>query len=268
MTEARRELPAWAPAAGVAAALAALVAWSFAERWALLTASPFPVGVDGYYYPIQLRALLETGGLHYPAAPLGFWLMAPLAALTDPITGAKLGAALFGALIALPAYGVGARLGGGRGAGLIAAALATVSAGSRYLSLEFVKNGIGLTVALTAVWLVLRALERPDRGRIGGAALGLAAALATHKLAAGVALVLAAPAIAAELAARRAWRGRVVAGAAVAAAAVVVVGPALPHRVRRCATRGCSTACSPPRRAGRRRRWRGRASRSRSATRR
>ncbi|HSK00552.1 MAG TPA: hypothetical protein VK932_04900, partial [Kofleriaceae bacterium] len=79
-----RGLPGWAPAAAVAAALAALVAASFHERWELLAASPFPVGVDGYYYPIQLRALLETGWLQYPAAPVAFLLMAPLAAATDP----------------------------------------------------------------------------------------------------------------------------------------------------------------------------------------
>ena len=122
----------------------------------MLSDSPFPVGVDGYFYPVQLRSLLETGTLEYPAAPLAFWLMAPLAAVTDPITGAKLGAALFGALVALPAYGVGARLGRGRAAGLVAAALATTSAGSAFLTIEFVKNGIGLTMLLTALWLLLR----------------------------------------------------------------------------------------------------------------
>ena len=34
------------------------------------------------------------------------------------------------------------------------------SGGSFYLSLEFVKNGVGLTVALTAIWLGLRAPRR------------------------------------------------------------------------------------------------------------
>ncbi|MCW5800926.1 MAG: glycosyltransferase family 39 protein [Deltaproteobacteria bacterium] len=179
----RRELPH----AAVAALLALLVGWSFHQRWAVLDATPYPVGIDGYFYAIQLRSLLDGGALAYPASPLAFWLMAPFALATDPIVGAKLGAAFWGALIAVPAYGVGARLGGGRGAGLVAAALATVSAGSMYATLEFVKNSIGLTVALTAVWLLLRALERPDRGRVAAAALGLAAALATHKLAAGLA---------------------------------------------------------------------------------
>src|SRR3954467_5141638 len=126
----------------IPAALAALVAWSAWTRWTTLTESPFPVGIDGYFYPIQLRSLLDHGGLAYPASPLAFWLMWPLAAATDPILGAKLGASIYIALIALPAYGIAARLSHSRGAGLVAAALATTSAGSAYLTVEFVKNGI------------------------------------------------------------------------------------------------------------------------------
>jgi hypothetical protein len=223
----------WAPTIAVAAALLALIAWSFACRWRLLAASPFPLGVDSYFYPIELRSLLEHGELRYPASPLAFYLLAPFAAVTDPITGAKLGAALLGAAIAAPAYGVGVRLGGGRGAGLIAAALATTSAGSMYLTVEFVKNGVGLTVALTALWLVLRAVERPSAGRIAAAAVALAATFLTHKMAAGLALVVTLPAIAVELYARTAWqRGLAILGVAVAAlvALVVVVAWAFPGR--------------------------------------
>lgn len=214
-------------AAAVAAALAALVAASFHERWEMLASSPFPVGVDGYYYPIQLRALLETGWLQYPAAPVAFLLMAPLAAATDPITGAKLGAALYGALVALPAYGLGARLGGSRAAGLVAAAIAARSAGSAYLTIEFVKNGIGLTIALAALWLLLRALEAPSRGRIAGALVAIVAAAGTHKMALGVAAVIAVPAVLAAAGARGLLRGRrlgyAIAGLAVAGAAAAAV---------------------------------------------
>src|SRR6185436_20348625 len=125
----------WARSSGAlvvwtAVAIAVLAGWSFWQRWQLLTASPFPLGVDGYFYPVQLRALLAHGELRYPAAPLAFYLLAPFAAVTDPITGAKLGAAVLGAAIAAPVYAVGARLGASRGAGLLAAALATTSAGS------------------------------------------------------------------------------------------------------------------------------------------
>ena len=185
----------WAIPAAIGAGLVALVAWSTWQRYAFLTSSPFPLGIDGYYYPTQLRALVETGVLYYPADPLAFWLMQPLAALTDPITGAKIGAALGGALVALPAYLVGRRLGGHRVAGLTAAVIATISAGSWYLSVEFVKNGWGVTIGLTAVWLVLRATDEPRRWVPWAVAmLAMVAAGLTHKMAIGLVAVLALPA--------------------------------------------------------------------------
>jgi hypothetical protein len=224
----------WAPVA-VAAAVVALAAWSLWQRWQLLAASPFPLGVDGYFYPIELRSLLDRGELSYPASPLAFYMMAPFAAATDPITGAKLAAAVLGAAIAAPSYGVGARLGGGRGAGLIAAALATTSAGSAYLTIEFVKNGIGLTVALTALWLALRAAERPSRPRLAAALAGVLAAYATHKMAAAIVLCVAVPAAFGAATGRGALRGRrllyAIAAVALGSLAVLAVGALAPRRL-------------------------------------
>jgi hypothetical protein len=230
VTDARR---AWLPALLVLACLVALFAASAWERWQVLAASPFPLGVDGYYYPIQLRELLAHGSLAYPAPPLAFWLMAPLAAVTDPITGAKLGAALGGAAIAFPAYALGARLGKSRAAGLVAAALATTSAGSAYLTIEFVKNGIGLTVALAALVFALRAIDRPSAMRVIVAIVAITAAWATHKMGAAVAAI-ALPAALAEAIGRGALRGRrliyVVLGLAAVAIVAIAIGIAAPQR--------------------------------------
>jgi len=230
----RQRVPAWLPSVALPAALIALFAWSFQQRWQLLTASPFPLGVDGYFYPIELRSLLDRGELAYPASPLAFYLLVPFAAIWGPLTGAKLGAALYGAAIAGPAYGVGARLGGGRGAGLVAAVLATTSVGSAYLTIEFVKNGIGLTVALTALWLVLRATERPTAARIATAVGGVLAAYATHKMAAAIVVMIAIPAAFAAATAHGALRGRrllyVLGGLVGIGATALVLGAASPHR--------------------------------------
>jgi hypothetical protein len=229
----------------VGVGVAALLALSLWQRWRMLSASPFPLGVDGYFYPIQLRALLERGELAYPASPLAFYLLAPFAAATDPITGAKLGAAVWCAAIAIPAYGVGARLGGGRGAGLVAAALATTSVGSAYLTAEFVKNGVGLTVAMAALWAVLAACDRPTglpavqgtklaAGWIAGALAGLLAAWLTHKMAAALVVLAAVPAALAAATAHGRLRGRrliyAVAGLVAAGAAALAIGAAAPRR--------------------------------------
>lgn len=217
---------------GVAVALTVLVGWSFVQRWNVLASSPFPLGVDGYFYPIQLRSLLETGHLQYPASPLAFYLLAPFAAVTDPITGAKLGAAVLGALIALPAYAVGRELSRDRdrGAGLIAAALATTSAGSLYLTIEFVKNGIGLTVAMTALWLVLRAMRAPSRRSASVAIAGIVLALLTHKMAAGLVLGIAIPAAIAEAFRRGMLRWRRILPIAIGLGILVLAGLVMPER--------------------------------------
>lgn len=224
----------WGPSACVAASLIGLIAWSCWQRWQLLSASPFPLGVDGYFYPIELRSLLEHGRLQYPASPLAFYLLAPFAAASDPITGAKLGAAVLGAAIAGPAYGAGARLGQSRGAGLVAAALATTSLGSAYLTIEFVKNSIGLTVALTALWLWLSATERPTWPRIAAALAGLLAAYATHKMAAALVLVVAIPAALAAGRAHGALRGRrmawAIGGLGLLAGVALAIGAWFPQR--------------------------------------
>jgi hypothetical protein len=205
--------------------LAGLSAW---WRWEFLAWSPYPLGVDGYYYPVQLRALLEDGSLHYPASPLAFWLMAPLAAWLGPVAGAKLGAAIGGALVAVPAFGLGRRL-GGSAAGLVAAALATTSAGSFYLTVEFVKQGLGVTVGLAALWAIVWALEAPRTGRVVVAAAGLVAAVLTHKLAAGLVLALALPAVIVE-AVERQRAGRTVLAIGAAVVVIAALGAIFPER--------------------------------------
>ncbi len=189
---ARLESLVRSPRAAGAAALAialGLVVWAAVTRARFLFASPYPLGIDGYFYPIQLRALLAGGHLYYPSSPLVLWLMAPLAAVTDPISGAKLGAAAGTAAVALPIYLVGRRVSGDRAIGVLAAVLAATSASSFYLSVEFVKSGIGMTFAAVFLALLGSAVARPTGARIAAAVLGLAAAFAAHKLAGALALM-------------------------------------------------------------------------------
>ena len=227
-------MPRWLPTLATFVALAALVAWSFHERWDVLASSPFPLGVDGYFYPIEVRSLLEHGTLAYPASPVTIWWMAPFAAVTDPITGCKLASALGGALVALPAFGLGKRVGGNHAAGLVAATVATLSAGSAYLSIEFVKQGIGLTLALAALLAVLRAAEASSRRRNLVAAGAIVATLLAHKLAAALVIAISLVVVVEELRARGQLRGRrllyAIATLVVVAVVLVVLGAISPQR--------------------------------------
>jgi hypothetical protein len=236
MTPAPRAwLARWGVPIACAVAVAGLVGHAAAARLEFLRSSPYPLGVDGYYYAIQLRSLLETGHLAYPASPLVFWLFAPLAAATDPIVGAKIGAALITALIAVPAYLLGKRLSGLRAGGLLAAALAAQSAIGFYLATEFVKQGAGLTAAAAFLAALAAAIERPTRPRLALAALLLLACAATHKTALLFAVGLGAPAAIARFAAAdaavRRRRLLVVAAAGLSLlAAVLLLGALFPGR--------------------------------------
>jgi hypothetical protein len=211
---------------GVALAVASLCLYAFVVRARFLLASPYPLGVDGYYYPIQLRSLLEEGRLAYPSAPLVLWLLAPLAALTDPIVGAKLGAALGTALAPLPAYLLAKRISGARAPALLGAALVATSAQSFYLSTEFVKEGVGLTLALAFLAALGRALGHPTRARwLGALGLFLASVL-SHKTALGLALIGGVPALLAWVSPSGLRRGLLVAlGALVLVVALGLLAP-------------------------------------------
>jgi hypothetical protein len=219
---------------GVALAVAALTAWAFWIRARFLFATPYPVGIDGYYYAVQLRDLIEQGRLHYPSAPLAFWLMAPAAWLADPITAAKLGAAAGTALGVVPAYLLARRLCGERVPALLGAALVATSAGSFYLSTEFVKQGLGTSVALAFVAAVpplAGGSSRSHAARWALAALLLVATFLAHKTSFVLALLVAAP-----LLVRYVVRGGApaiggaAAGVALAVAAIVVLGFIQPQR--------------------------------------
>ncbi|MFY2563999.1 ArnT family glycosyltransferase [Corallococcus terminator] len=188
--------------------------WAFVVRLRFLSATPQPVGVDGYYYAIQVRSLLESGELFYPASPLVFWWLVPFAALTDPIVGVKLGAAAGTAASVFPVYLLIQRLSGDRAAGVVGAAAAATSAQSIYLSTEFVKQGVGLTLTLAFLAALVEALARPTRPRMVLAISLLGLTLLAHKLAFAVALLVALPAFARVV---WGWRPRARLGALIAA---------------------------------------------------
>ncbi|MBZ4406873.1 hypothetical protein K8640_01485 [Myxococcus sp. XM-1-1-1] len=192
--------------------------WAFAVRFLFLSATPHPLGVDGYYYAIQVRSLLESGQLFYPASPLVFWWLVPFAALTDPIVGVKLGAALGTAAIVFPTYLLIQRLSNERSAGVVGAAVVATSAQSFYLSTEFVKQGVGLTLTLGFLAALTEAMARPSLLRVLLALGLLGLTLLAHKLAFAVALLVALPALAVTV-----WRWRKGARGRVLVAAGLVV---------------------------------------------
>jgi len=198
-------------------ALFAIAAW---VRLGALQESPYPTGIDGYWYLIQVRSLIERGHLDSSSAPLVPWLMAAASLLLEPVLAVKTIAALGSAAMVVPSYSLARRLSGERGPALLGAALVATSAQSFFLCTEFVKQAVGLTLAVAFAAALAARLERPSKARIALAALMLLACALAHKTALGLALLVAAPPAAAHIWRRR---GRVVLGLAVAALAAIVV---------------------------------------------
>jgi hypothetical protein len=218
-----RRRTVWVIAVALAVtAMAGVAVWA---RLRVLAAYPEPVGIDGYWYATQLRALLENGRPADPTLPAALWFLTPFAAALGPVDGFKLGAAVGVSLHVATAFALGRALAKSSAAGLVAAAAVATSPGSIYLTSEFVKQGIALALVagFLASWIAAR--ERPGRGRIALAVASGAAAMLAHKLAVAIALAACAAMIADAMRrdpARRRWLVALAAFAAAAAAAFLV----------------------------------------------
>jgi hypothetical protein len=179
-----------------------LVLAAFGARLHALRASPFPTGIDGYWYLLQIRSLLEHGHLS-SSSPLVPWLMAALSLVVEPVLALKIVAALGSTALVVPTFIVGKRICRQTGPALLGAALVVTSAQSFFLCTEFVKQAVGLSLAMGFVAALAYLLDRPSLGRgILALALLVAGALA-HNTAVGLALLWAAPLVGGML-----WRSR------------------------------------------------------------
>jgi len=179
------------------------------------------VGVDGYYYPIQIRSLLEGEGLYYPSAPLILWLMAAVDAVVgEAVLSAKLVAAFGSAAIAVPTMGLCRRLDIGRWPSVLAAALVSTAPSAAYMSAEFAKNGVAFTIVMFFLWSLSSAHRSPSRKRVAVSVALFVLVVLAHKLAAMFALGIAFATVVQTATHRRRW----LAGAFLAAAGLAVLG--------------------------------------------
>ena len=151
-------------------ALAAIVGLSFVVRLAAVLAHATPLYFpDEYIYGTLARSLAETGKLairgqpaHFPALlePL---LASPFWLFHDPMLAYRLTLglnALAMSLAAIPVYLLARRLGLGAGLALAAGALAVASPDLLFASF-LLADPIAYPLVLTALYLAVRALEKP-----------------------------------------------------------------------------------------------------------
>lgn len=183
--------------------LCAAILAGICARACLMFSTPFVPGMNGGYYLVQARALLEKGALGIPDLPLTFTLHAALAWLLNAVTGrglepsillaVKVADSILPPLAAWPVFLIGIQWSRrfGRGKWLAVAAAAAVALSTPALSMvgDFEKNSLGLMWLAWLLWALLAWMNGSRRAAVG-AVMMLGLVGLTHIAVFGTALVL------------------------------------------------------------------------------
>jgi hypothetical protein len=233
-------------------AVAAIILAGICARAWLMFGTPFVPGMNGGYYLVQARAIIEKGALGIPDLPLIFALQAALALLIRLLTGnglensillaVKLADSILPPLAAWPVFLIGMqwsrRFGRGPWLALTGAACVALSAPALSMVGDFEKNSLGLMWLAWLLWALLAWMNGSRRAAVGAVAL-LGLVGLTHISVFGTALVLVTLVFAAHLVlqprslAQMPWRWIAGSAAAVVLAGGVVFWKFDPARVGR-----------------------------------
>lgn len=183
--------------------LAAVVLAAIAVRASVQFGTGLMPGMNGAYYLVQVRAVIEKGHLAEHDMPLIFWLQAGLARLVQALStltlessivlASKLFDSIVPALAAIPAFLLAVRWPGGRHsvwAGIAAATLAVLSSGPLRMVGDFQKNALGMLWVLSCAYCLQQGLDRRSWRYLAAAGMFLALVGITHIGAFGVTLAL------------------------------------------------------------------------------
>ncbi|PVX27478.1 MAG: hypothetical protein CW716_02090 [Candidatus Bathyarchaeum sp.] len=147
--------------------------------------------IDGPYYLIQVRSLLNTGGLVYGDPPLTFYLMSLTSVLVGDVSlGVKVGVSLFSALSTVPAYFLMKKVAKTSFAGLTAMLFIVFSAPYIRTLVDFMKNAIGVCWLFAFLYYLHDlAFSGPKKSNITLAMFFLLLTGLTHILTFGIALL-------------------------------------------------------------------------------
>lgn len=138
----------------------ALFIVSFLILFVPLYNEPLVPGIDGPYYVIQVRWIIEKGFMKHADPPLAFYMLVPFVLLTqDYFLGVEIGVAFYVALATIPLYAFLKKESGSYSIAL-AGALAFIF--SPYLARmypDFMKNAIGLLWVNLFIYYLRKSLD-------------------------------------------------------------------------------------------------------------
>ncbi|TQV72223.1 hypothetical protein FLL45_18565 [Aliikangiella marina] len=165
-----------------------IVSYSVCLFYYLVNITPHPMGMDGYYYLLQHRAIIETGELYVNDAPITFLIVALLSFLFSPVIAVKLVSILALAACLYFCSRIIFELTHNAWWSLLAVLLISTSPNIEFYLTEFIKNGLGLAIV---AWVILKTLQfnrEKSKGTLGLIALLILCLWLTHKAAFGLAL--------------------------------------------------------------------------------
>ena len=158
----------------------------------ILTRHSLIYGIDGPYYLIQVKSLLETGRLAYGDPPLAFLLFALLAVLFggDITFGVRVGVAFFSAVSAVPLYFLVKKNAHMKIAGYTAMLTSIFSSPHIRMMNDLLKNAVGVCFLLFFIYYLHELVFGEEtRRNMLLASLFLVLTGATHILDFGVAIL-------------------------------------------------------------------------------
>ena len=163
-------------------ALGTLLVLTSARDALLLFSYPPAVGADGYYYVLQIEALLNHGSLYFPTkAPLVFYALSLLSLLTgDIVIAIKLGSIVLNVLLCVGIYALVSAITGNRWFGVLGGAITALSAMHFYMIGEFIKNLGALTLLIWGGWSAVRASQSNQMRWVVLSVVLLVAAIFSH----------------------------------------------------------------------------------------
>jgi hypothetical protein len=163
-----------------------------AARASILLSTELMPGMNGAYYLVQARSLLQKGALAIPDLPLVFFLHASMAALLDWLTPLSQNEAVFVAVKtcdALPAaWAKSDRI--NLGIAILASILVPASAVALMMVGDFEKNSLGIALMCGLAWALHEWMNHPGPKRLILATVLLGLVGLTHIAVFGTALLL------------------------------------------------------------------------------
>jgi hypothetical protein len=159
----------------------------------LLSQYNVPVGIDGYYYVLQIDALKNNRRLYFPShTPVVLYFLTVISYFTnDAVTAVKVGSVLLETLLCIGIFALAVSATHNLWLGVLGSAMATVSGLHLYMIAEFINTLGALTFLVWSGWFSIRWVQTRALKWIGLAVVFLAAAVFSHQLAIGIVLVVA-----------------------------------------------------------------------------